>query len=155
MERVGLSWGSAEVLLGGVGGVVAADVIITGRLVIVGAFAFDDSAIVEVIGLGESRGALSIGMISVSRERGGVTALLSRLSSLLLKTRTAASAQVGNGLGTTVGFIAVGRVVLVAVDAWRTGVVSPHISCRLLRVSAATFFAFSVLRKCKASSLPP
>ena len=143
MERVGLSWGSAEVLLGGVEGVVVADVGITGRLVIVGAFVFGVSAIEEVTGLGESGSALSIRMVSVSGEHGGVTALLSRLSSLLLKTRTAASAQVGNGLDTTVGFFAVGRV-------------APHINCRLLRVSAETLFVFSgVRRKCEASSLPP
>ena len=141
MERVGLSWGSAKVLLGGVEGAVVVDVVITGRLVIVGAFVFDVSAIEEVAGLGES-GALSIRMVSVSGEHGGVTALLSRLSSLLLKTRTAASAQVGNGLDTTVGFFAVGRV-------------APHINCRLLRVSAEALCAFSVRRKCEASSLPP
>ena len=75
-------YGSDEVFLGGVGGVVDADVIITGRLVIVGAFSIGDSVIVVVIGLGESGGALSKGMISVSREHGGVTVLLSRLSSL-------------------------------------------------------------------------
>ena len=86
MERVGLSWGSAEVLLGGVEGVVVADVGITGRLVIVGAFVFGVSAIEEVTGLGESGSALSIRMVG---EHGCVTAPLSRLSSLLLKTRTA------------------------------------------------------------------
>ena len=71
MERVGLSWGSAEVLLGGVGGVVAADVIITDCLAIVGTFAIDDSAMVVVIGLREIGDALSIGMISVSTEHDG------------------------------------------------------------------------------------
>ena len=86
--------------------------------------------------------------------------MLLRLSSLLLKTRAAASAQVGNGLGLItfiIGFVVVVRVVLIVVVVAQEGEAASLCirRCRLLRVAEETFFAFSLRRKRRAScSLP-
>ena len=87
--------------------------------------------------------------------------MLLRLSSLLLKTRAAASAQVGNGLGLIafiiIGFVVVARVVLIVVVVAQEGEATSLCirRCRLLRVAEETFFAFSLRRKRRAScSLP-
>lgn len=82
--------------------------------------------------------------------------MLLRLSSLLLKTRVAASAQVGNGLGLIafiIGFVVVARVVLIVVVVAQQGEATSLCirHCRLLRVAEETFFAFSLRRKRRAS----
>ena len=86
--------------------------------------------------------------------------MLLRLSSLLLKTRAAASAQVGNGLGLIafiIGFVVVARVVLIVVVVAQQGEATSLCirRCRLLRVAEETFFAFSLRRKRRASCSQP